>query len=1185
MDIENIQITIRSNSDTAVVGIDNLVSALGRLKTAATGGISGLNTTANQLKKFSDAVNNLNIDASKFTALSNALAGLNGIEKAKGLSSTISSLKQIPKIMQQLDATDLDKFAQQMERVAKAIRPLATEMQKVSDGFKAFPIRIQKLIQSNAGLSASNAKLGTSFKGLLGNAINFYAILRVGRILGNLVKKSSEYTETLNLFNVALGKYAREARAYADEVSSVMGIDPAEWMRAQGVFMTLATGFGIAGDKAAYMSKNLTQLGYDISSYYNISVEDAMQKLQSGISGELEPLRRLGYDLSQAKLEATALALGITKSVSNMTQAEKGLLRYQAVMTQVTQVQGDMARTLESPANQLRILQAAANQAARALGNIFIPALNKILPYAIAFLNVIRTVANAIANLFGFSIKEVDYGIGDAVGGAEEIEESLGGGASSAKKMKDYLMGIDELNVIPDQSSGGGGGGGAGGLSDMFDFELEGYDFLGDALSTKIQEIQQKMERWLPIIKLIGISLAAAFAIKGISNLITFATALGRTLGETGLTGTLARTKAAALGLVASFALSATAAYGFGINGKTLEGVLASLIIGIGGVGTALYFMLGPVGLAVAAFGTLVGTTTGFYLAAKKLGEEAYKASESYERMAEIIANSQESMQLSAQTMDTLASNTERINEIDADWATIQGLVDRIYELSDMTYKGVDGWTEFEAKVKAVNEMNVDDLHLTIDRLNGTIVETRDSVQEVIDKLYEQARVAAYTEMLTQAYKDQYQAASLYHNSLRDQEAATAELEAAQQSFNEKFGDQIRLTSGWTRLALLLNKEYQEMKARIEGAEEAVAATTQAHEDAKAALIAETDAISDYEQALYALSSGEDVVREGLYNNVVTSALEDIDYDSSARAMVDGITQGFENNSGQLNEATAQIAEGMHNAFDETLGIHSPSTVFEQSGIFAIEGAANGVSGSASLLTDAISNVGTESAEVFGNNYATELMRGVETALEGTSDSAVNTFRRYVSNMVSELAALKTEFSNIVTAAKTMATNVNSALDSIKSSKTVNVTIKHNASAAVAEINRQLEKIGENLSVNVKITVMAKGGTIGTYAKGGIIPAAANGLSVDRGQLFIAREAGPELVAGIGGGRTAVMNNDQIVESVSNGVYRAVVDAMAVQQTDSGDVVLVLGDKEVYRASKRGEKASGYTLVSNPTFA
>lgn len=149
-----------------------------------------------------------------------------------------------------------------------------------------------------------------------------------------------------------------------------MGIDPGAWMRNQGVFNTIISGFGVASDQAYLMSKNLTQLGYDLSSFFNISYEDAFQKLQSGISGELEPLRRLGYDLSVARLQQEALNLGIEKSVMEMTQAEKSQLRYYAIMTQVTVAQGDMARTLNAPANQLRVLQAQVTQCARALGNI-----------------------------------------------------------------------------------------------------------------------------------------------------------------------------------------------------------------------------------------------------------------------------------------------------------------------------------------------------------------------------------------------------------------------------------------------------------------------------------------------------------------------------------------------------------------------------------------------------------------------------------------------------------------------------------------------------------------------------------------------------------------------------------------------------------------------------------------------
>ena len=333
-------------------------------------------------------------------------------------------------------------------------------------------------------------------------------IKRAAKAIKGLIDKSSEYNEIANLFSVSLGEYAKEAYDYAAKVSDVMGIDTAEWMKSQGVFMTLATGFGVAGDRAYKMSQQLTQLGYDISSFQDISVEEAMQKLQSGLAGELEPLRRIGYDLSQAKLEATAFSLGIDKTVSSMTQAEKAQLRYYAIMTQVTQQQGDMARTLHEPANQMRVFKAQVDMAARSLGNIFIPALNAILPVAIAVVKVIRSLADTIAGLFGYEFPEVDYsGVSAMSGAAEGTSDAMDEATKSAKKLKSYMLGFDELNVInPDE----GGSSSKANSSDGFDFELPEYDFLSGAIDGKVDSIVKTIEGALTEIGLIvgGASLA-----------------------------------------------------------------------------------------------------------------------------------------------------------------------------------------------------------------------------------------------------------------------------------------------------------------------------------------------------------------------------------------------------------------------------------------------------------------------------------------------------------------------------------------------------------------------------------------------------------------------------------------------------------------------------------------------------
>lgn len=434
----------------------------------------------------------------KLSGLADGLRPLGDLERAK-LTSFTNQLSKLPAVIQELDKVDLDKFTQQMKDFAEAIKPLADEMNKVAAGFSAFPTRIQRLITSTEQYNGTVRRATTSTNAWNSaiKAISFVTIYRAAaKLLSAAIAKSSQYTEDLNLFTVSMGKYAEEAYNYAQKVSEIVGIDPAEWMRNQGVFNTIITGFGVAGDKAAYMSKNLTQLGYDIASFYNLDFESAMQKVQSGIAGELEPLRRLGYDLSVARLEQERLNLGIDKSVSSMTQAEKSQLRYYAMMTQVTQVQGDMARTLEQPANMLRVLKAQFEQCARAIGNLFIPILVKVLPFAIAVANALREIIAAIAGLFGVTLQAPDWGdsFGGATAGSGAIADNMDSAAGSAKELKKYIAGFDELNVLPDQNQGGGSGGSAGGGGGDLGIELPGYDFLKKAVGNKIDEWNKKLQ-------------------------------------------------------------------------------------------------------------------------------------------------------------------------------------------------------------------------------------------------------------------------------------------------------------------------------------------------------------------------------------------------------------------------------------------------------------------------------------------------------------------------------------------------------------------------------------------------------------------------------------------------------------------------------------------------------------------
>lgn len=698
VEIQGLEFQIVNDSTQAVAGLQNLINTLNRLKTATNGGATGLSKTAQGIRELSNSLKGLNsgdasqkitrltnaltalsqvgnvkisssianqltaintaltglkwTDGDKLTSLANGLRPLSELGKAN-MTTFINQLSKLPKVIEDLEAADIDKFTQQMTALAATMKPFADEMQKVSNGFSAFPSKIQKLITSTEKYNAS-ARKATSTTGKFTSglkALNVAAVAitfrKIGHFIAQAVTESNKYQEDLNLFTVALGQYAAEAQNYAEKVSDVMGIDPAQWLRNQGVFNTLLTGFGDTAERAQLMSQNLTQLGYDISSFFNVSIEDAMQKLQSGISGELEPLRRLGYDLSQARLEQTALNLGIKESVANMTQAEKAELRYYTIMTQVTTAQGDMARTLEAPANQLRILQAQLTQAARAIGNIFIPALNAILPYAIAVVQVIREIANALANLAGFKLTEVDYsGVNSAAVGAGSLADNLDDAAGAAKKLKQYTAGFDELNVFaPNTGSGSGAGaGGAGG----FDFDLPTYDFLGDAVQTRIGEIQKMIEDTLAEITTIvsGFMLAVGAILVvtgvniplGVGLMAAGAVGLAATVGLnwTAMSSELASTLALITGVVGGFLLALGAIMAF--SGANLP--LGIALMALGGASlvsaavinwhnsdrhltdalTTLTGVLAGASLAVGAMLAFTGVATGLGIALMAVG-------------------------------------------------------------------------------------------------------------------------------------------------------------------------------------------------------------------------------------------------------------------------------------------------------------------------------------------------------------------------------------------------------------------------------------------------------------------------------------------------------------------------------------------------------------------------------------
>ena len=408
---------------------------------------------------------------------------------------------------------------------------IGVQSEKASSGLEKLANTLEKIKSSvRGGLGLENVGqqlngINNQVKKFTGFTKQLLSIAAVTKAIGAGITKSNEYVENMNLFRVALGGYADEAQRYAEIVERIMGIDSSEWMRNQGTFMQIASGFGMAEDQAYKLSKALTQVSYDIASFYNISTEQAMLKVRSGIAGELEPLRNLGYALDTATLQQIAYANGINMKVNAMTQAQKAELRYVAIMSQSRNAINDMSRTWSTSANQIRVLTSQINILARAFGNILIPAINAVLPVVIMFVNAISTALNAIAGFFGFTLPTVDWsgGLSNASGAAEDLGNNLGSAGGSAKKLKRILMGFDELNVMPDVGGGGGGGGGgaAGGFGGSLGINIDDYmyDFL-DGMYKKAKDVDWAIAGIAAGLAGLAIPAATMLGWKNLSNIL-----------------------------------------------------------------------------------------------------------------------------------------------------------------------------------------------------------------------------------------------------------------------------------------------------------------------------------------------------------------------------------------------------------------------------------------------------------------------------------------------------------------------------------------------------------------------------------------------------------------------------------------------------------------------------------------
>lgn len=1122
MELDSLEIKVQSSSQEAASGLDKLAASLVNLKSAAKGG-AGLSTLARGLERINASLSGTGLNGSKIQSLVSALNGLSQIQKATGLNSVVNSLKKLPDISSSLEKLDLDKFASQIQRVASAMKPLATEMEKVSNGFKAFPIRIQRLIQSNNSLTASNTKTARSFN-LLSTGINLYVLQRAASIMSDWVKESNDYVENLNLFTVAMGEYAAEAKAYAEEVQAAMGIDPSEWMRNQGVFMQMASGFGVATDSAALMSKNLTQLGYDISSFYNISIEDAMQKLQSGFAGEIEPLRRLGYAIDIASLEQVALNHGITESVNSMSQAEKSQLRYIAIMEQSKNAMGDLSRTIQTPANAMRILNQQITQLSRALGNMLIPILQQIIPWVQAFVEILTEAAQAIANLLGFTLPTIDYsGLEGISTGATDAAGALDEASEAAKKLQSHTIGIDELNII--SPNNGAAGVGTGGAFGDLGLELPEYDFLGDA-NELVSKIKETLKKITAIVSGSLLALGAILALTG-ANI-----PLGLGLMALG-----------AAGLVSSIFA----------NWNTMSDSLRGVLI-------AITAMLGGFFLALGAILTFSGANPVLGIALMALGAASLVAS--------------------------IALNWTAVgNQISNVLTTISGIVGgAILAIGAVLFfsggnmplglglMAVGAATI--ASAVALNWSKIDpELQATVSRITAIVSGATLALGAVLaftgaNPMLGVALMAGGAASLATAIAINWDSMTPELNktiTTITSIVGTAFLALgavlAFSGANIPLGIAL-LAGGAASLSTAAALNWETLKTTVVSTLQDIGISVGVSLLALGAILALSGVALPLGLAMMAAGGVSLVSGVALNWNAITekvgSTLEDIGSKFLAFAnewlsidkwkelgaqAIDGLFQGLSN----IWDSVTSWGSDLINSVKDVLGIHSPSIEFETIGQYSVAGLQAGFNqlpGITAMFTEQIG-----------------LMRGVAQEFSNETYIMVDTtLAFFLSSLLTAEEENRRSTAKMTQNYRDMAAQSNAAIQSIISS---------------------LNSIPRNITT--VHTIVTKHVSLGSSSGA---KAYASGGYPEMGQLFLAREAGPELVGTIGG-QNAVANNQQIVEGIAAGVAdaNATQNALLREQNELLRAILVkegnvkITNKAIKRAYDTAVKQSGFAVM------
>lgn len=521
-----------SKFGTASKGIRDMSNAMARLSTMKVDNknadiTSGLNAQLEQVRSF----------ASQF---SEAFKNI----KANAINAVVRAIKELPKAMESMEKLNVSTVGQTFDTLTQKLQSFLATLKEGSDDIRNFAIIMTKLGGKNTkGLDSSKVtKTVSSLKQVekatkdvgnqadktnkkLGNMLSFgkiYAFYNQLRHYGqgfvNLLQKSIDFAETENLFSRAMGNMRGEAMKFQQSLADMFGLAQPEMMKAQATFKNMLGNLGGLSDKQAYnLSERVTEMALDFSSLYNTTIDAAMTKFQAALSKQVRPIRSVsGYDITQNVLGATMQEIGINdRKISQMNEMEKRLLVILTLQRQMaaSSAMGDFARTIEQPANQLRVLQQQLSEVGRWISAVFYGVISSVLPYINGFVMAIKEVIKSFALFLGYTmpdssgssdtiLDQMDDGMSSINTGLEDAGKNIDKNKKKTKEWKNFLASFDVANVIPDQDTDNSdetSSDGAGGMSvdPRLLKALENYDYLFGNIKMKATEIAKKITEWI----------------------------------------------------------------------------------------------------------------------------------------------------------------------------------------------------------------------------------------------------------------------------------------------------------------------------------------------------------------------------------------------------------------------------------------------------------------------------------------------------------------------------------------------------------------------------------------------------------------------------------------------------------------------------------------------------------------